>query len=190
MNFEQAPPWRCTRCGMTHEGLPLSYAIANPAAWEALPPEDPAQRGYLDEELCVIKAVGQFIRGRVLLPLHGGPVPFFEWCVWVSLSEANFRRALDLWTTPGREAEPPYFGWFSCILPGYPSTLNLKCMVHTNPVGERPSIELEPTDHPLTIEQRDGITTARVQEFAELELHRGHHPHHQEAPPSPAESSS
>jgi hypothetical protein len=151
--------------------LPSSYAIATPAHWTELSPEDRA-RGYLDDEVCIIKDAGQFVRGCVLLPFVDGPVPFFEWSVWVSLSEPNFRRTVDLWTTPGREAEPPYFGWFSCVLPGYPPTLNLKCMVHTRPVGQRPAIELEPTDHPLAVEQREGITVARVQEFAEIELHQ------------------
>ena len=32
-------------------------------------------------------------------------------------------------------------------------------------------IELEPTDHPLAVEQREGITLARVIEFAERVLH-------------------
>ncbi len=32
-------------------------------------------------------------------------------------------------------------------------------------------IELEPTDHPLAVEQRVGITLARVQEIAETLLH-------------------
>ncbi len=38
-------------------------------------------------------------------------------------------------------------------------------------VGQRPLIELEPTDHPLAAEQRAGITLARVQEIAETLLH-------------------
>jgi hypothetical protein len=33
--------------------------------------------------------------------------------------------------------------------------------------------ELEPTDHPLAVEQRTGITRARVQQFTELLLHPG-----------------
>jgi hypothetical protein len=45
-------------------------------------------------------------------------------------------------------------------------------MVHTQPIGSRPLIELEPTDHPLAIEQRQGITLARVQEIAGLLLHQ------------------
>jgi hypothetical protein len=60
----------------------------------------------------------------------------------------------------------------STELPLYqPSTLSLKTRVHTQAVGQRPLIELEPTDHPLAVEQRTGITLARVQEIAETLLH-------------------
>jgi hypothetical protein len=38
----------------------------------------------------------------------------------------------------------------------------LKARIHQRPVGERPWIELEPTDHPLSIEQRNGIDGARI----------------------------
>ena len=39
------------------------------------------------------------------------------------------------------------------------------------PLGQRPLITLEPTDHPLAVEQREGITMARVQEIAEAAFH-------------------
>jgi len=43
--------------------------------------------------------------------------------------------------------------------PGYArSTVNLKTMVHARAVGLRPWLELEPTDHPLAVEQRTGIS--------------------------------
>ena len=42
---------------------------------------------------------------------------------------------------------------------------------NTQPVGERPLIELEPTDHPLAVEEREGITLARVRAIAERVLH-------------------
>jgi hypothetical protein len=35
-----------------------------------------------------------------------------------------------------------------------------------------PYVELEPTDHPLAIEQREGVTLARVVEIAEALLPR------------------
>ncbi len=76
-----------------------------------------------------------------------------------------------MWDEEGRENEPPYFGWLSVELPYPVSTLNLKTLVHTRPVGFRPLVEVEPTDHPLATEQRNGITLARVQEIAGEMMH-------------------
>ncbi len=45
--------------------------------------------------------------------------------------------------------------------------------VHSQPVGVRPTVELEHTDHPLAVEQCEGITVARVQAIAEQLLHPG-----------------
>ncbi len=68
----------------------------------------------------------------------------------------------------------PYFGWLSTTLPLYPqATLNLKTHVHSRPPGRRFLLELEPTAHPLAVEQRDGITLDRVREIAESLLHQG-----------------
>ena len=50
-------------------------------------------------------------------------------------------------------------------MPLYPSTENLKTRVHLRDDGARPYIELEPTDHPLAVEQRNGITADRVAEI-------------------------
>jgi len=93
------------------------------------------------------------------------------WTVWVSLSKDNFQKCLDLWLSPEREREPPYFGWLSNSIPGYPETLNLKTMVHTQAVGLRPEVELEPTGHPLSAEQRNGMTWERVNEIASIANH-------------------
>ena len=63
----------------------------------------------------------------------------------MSLSRDNFRRMLVHWTT-GREREPAYFRWLSTEIPAHPvQTFNLKTGVHTEPVGTRPHIVLEPT---------------------------------------------
>lgn len=83
-------------------------------------------------------------------------------------------RACELWRSEGREDEPPYFGWLQSALPYEPTTLSLKTHLQTMPVGERPVIALEATDHPLSLEQRHGITMARVQQLAEAVLHVGH----------------
>ena len=89
----------------------------------------------------------------------------------MSLSEQSFRRIGQLWEQEGREREPPYFGWLQSALPYEPTTLSLKTSVQTSPAGERPIVTLEATDHPLSLEQRHGITVVRVQEIVEAALH-------------------
>ena len=66
---------------------------------------------------------------------------------------------------PKRSHIGPFFGWLSAELPLYPSTENLKARVHLRDNGVRPYVELEPTEHPLAIEQRNGITVDRVAEI-------------------------
>ena len=65
----------------------------------------------------------------------------------------------------------PFFGWLNAYLKPYPDTMNLKTQVHLRDNGIRPFIELEPTDHPLAIEQRTGISVTRVAELYEIMVH-------------------
>ncbi|MGW1281969.1 DUF2199 domain-containing protein [Streptomyces tsukubensis] len=163
------PGFTCSCCGSQHPELPMSYSTTAPYAWE----ESFSHRAdsLLSPEQCVIRAQHYFVKGLVEIPVVGSD-DVFSWAVWVSLSRENFARAADRWNTPGREAEEPYFGWLSTDLLLYsPSTINLKTYVHTRPVGQRPLIELEPTNHPLAVEQRTGITPDRVREIAAAVLH-------------------
>lgn len=138
--------------------------------WLQMSEEERATRGEISSDQCVIDDKHFFVLGRILLPVVDGPEPFC-WLAWVSLSEKNFARAFEFWHTEGRESEPPYFGWLQSALPYDPPTLSLKTSVITQPVGERPLIQLEPIDHPLSVEQHRGITMARVREIAEAALH-------------------
>ncbi|KQV14287.1 MULTISPECIES: DUF2199 domain-containing protein [unclassified Kitasatospora] len=159
----------CTCCGEHHAEIPLNFSSPAPAYW--LPEMGGDSKSVLSPDQCVIQDESFFVQGLIEIPVIGSD-DVFSWGVWVSLSRPNFDRASDLWETAGRETEPPYFGWLSTELFLYsPSTINLKTMLHTRPVGERPFIELEPTDHPLAVEQRTGITMERVQQIAEAVLH-------------------
>ncbi|MFF4422665.1 DUF2199 domain-containing protein [Streptomyces sp. NPDC001549] len=161
--------YTCSCCGAHHSELPLHYAAEAPAVWD--PAFAEADDCLLSSDQCVIKAQHYFVKGLIEIPVVGSDETF-SWAVWVSLSRENFSRATDLWETPGRESEPPYFGWLTTELPVYPSTtLNLKTNLHTRPLGERPFVELEPTGHPLAVEQRTGITQDRVREIAAAVLH-------------------
>jgi hypothetical protein len=160
----------CRSCGKYHAELPMHYGAEAPLAWYAIPAAQRKRRCVLSADQCIIDGRHYFMVGNLEIPVRRVKEPF-SWGVWVSLSARNFARACELWERPGREKEPPYFGWLSTALPGYPDTINLKTQVHTREVGRRPFIELEPTDHPLAVEQREGITRSRVREIAELVLH-------------------
>lgn len=166
------PGYHCRRCGEHHDEFPLRYGFHAPASWYVVPEGERSQRCLLSSDQCIIDDEFFFVVGNLELPIVGSGERF-SWDVWVSLSDRNFARVCELWERPGRESEPPYFGWLNSSVPGYPETLSLKTMVHTRTVGVRPRIELEPTDHPLAVEQHKGITLERAQQIAEIVLHGG-----------------
>lgn len=105
-----------------------------------------------------------FVLGCLEIPVIGEEERLL-WNVWVSVSEKSFAEFTALLDRAERAAFGPYFGWLSARLPLYPDTENLKTLVHLRDGGLRPSIELEPTNHPLALEQREGITVERVAEI-------------------------
>ncbi|WP_018084189.1 DUF2199 domain-containing protein [Asticcacaulis benevestitus] len=90
----------------------------------------------------------------------------------VVASESSFRHITSRWNEPDRISDAPYFGWLSTSLPTYPETMNLKLNVHMRAPGSTPIFELEPTDHPLALDQRNGVSAAQWHNRA-LELLAG-----------------
>lgn len=160
----------CRVCGQHHPELPMSFGTEAPAVYFAIPEDERTARCELTEEVCVVDDREFFIRGCLEIPVVDGPQPFV-WGVWTSLSHASMQRMGQIWDRPGREGEPPCFGWLCTSLPLYPDTLQLKTRVHIRPLGQRPFVELEQNDHPLAIEQRTGITLDRVRQIAGQLLH-------------------
>jgi len=79
---------------------------------------------------------------------------------------------MELWTVQGRESEPAFPGWLNSELFLFGDTLNLEVSVQTQIVGRRPHFTIVDQDHPLAIDQCNGITLQRAQEIAEAVLHR------------------
>ena len=165
--------WMCSRCGERHLDIP-SYRFKAPWPWY-ITPESERSTSVLTGDHCILRDEDYFVRGCIELPVAGQTDPFI-WGVWVSLSRDNFSREQSLRNDPTRMKEAPYFGWLSSRIQVYPDTLLLKTRVHSRKVGMAPFIELEPTDHPLAVEQRRGISVNRVREIRELMLHRWLHP--------------
>ena len=160
----------CSTCGQWHTGLALDWGFESPIYWEQTPEVERAERSFLNKDFCEIDHRDFFVRGVIPIPILDSDEQFM-WGVWVSLSKPHFDRTISLWDKPEIINEPRYFGWLSNKIPIYPDTLNLKTSVFSKDVNHRPYIELEPTDHPLSIEQRTGITWKRVEEISALMLH-------------------
>lgn len=137
---------------------------SNSPASLMLPLEELEDRVIENEDQCIVDGEHYFVRGHIELPLTDSK-DTFTWSVWVSLSEESFEHMSEHWEAEGREKCEPYFGWLSTILPCYPDTLHLKASVQSQAVGQVPLITLEPSEHPLSIEQLSGITMGRVHEI-------------------------
>jgi hypothetical protein len=144
----------------------MSYALMAPDPWFALPEQEREARAILGSDDCVIDDSEFYLRGSLELPLRD-QTGTFVWSVWVSVSERSYNTILEFWDVAQRDHLPPIFGWLSNSISVYPQTRALKTNVHLRNDGMRPFIELEPTDHPLSVEQRAGITLQRVAEIAD-----------------------
>jgi hypothetical protein len=137
-------------------------AFDSPIQYERLTPAE-RKRARKSDDICVI-GEDFFIRATLPLPIIDSDDEF-NVGVWVSLSKSNFARYVELFEATDVVREGPYFGWLCNRLPWYPDTLLLKTNVHVCPYPQRPWIELEPTDHPLAIHHREGITRDTLAEI-------------------------
>jgi hypothetical protein len=156
--------WKCHTCGTEHEGDPLCFGLEAP--WRFFVPENEfARRVLLNADVCVVDEQHFFVRGHIEIPIREYAGPFI-FAVWTSLSLPSFRHMFERWEAADRAADPPYFGWLGSTIPVYPETLNLKLSVQSCAPGIVPRITVEPTEHPLALDQRNGISVQRWHQLA------------------------
>ena len=155
----------------------MSFGFDAPAYWDG-EPGVAADGSFCGTDTCVMRDGNgepvQFVRGVIEIPVPDATTAdesAFSIGVWVSLSEKNFTWLLENWSAEESEQRDPWFGWLSNRVPVYPDTLNLKTHVRLQGERRRPLIELEPTDHPLPVDQRRGVTLRRAHELAQRWLH-------------------
>jgi hypothetical protein len=156
--------WKCPICGLEFADVPLCFGADAP--WRALVPEGEfAERVELTSDQCVVDKRTFFVRGHVEIPVREYPKPL-SFSVWSSLSEASFRHMIRRWNSLDRTSDPPYFGWLCSPIPVYPDTVHLKLSVQSRAPGLTPLFTVEPTEHPLATDQRNGISIGRWNEMA------------------------
>ncbi len=161
--------FKCATCDEWHEGMP-SFGAAAPSPYYKIPSEEREDRCQLSSDACIIDDREFMIRGCIDIPVSGTD-SHFTWGVWVSTDFQYFKKFLLLFDEADRDQFGPYFGRLASRIDGYPETEGLSCRLYMRNNGIRPYIEIEPADHPLTIEQRDGITVERVAEIYAMYMH-------------------
>ncbi len=168
--------WKCGHCDEWHTGPCLDFSYDSPYYWSdenerennraRLLPDwgEKKRRTFLDENYCAIDDRDFFIRGVIHLPIIGS-AETFRWGVWGSLSRENFETVVKTGEDSKRTELPEMFSWLSNQIPEYPDTLSLKMYAQNQSLDLRPHFELEPTDHPLSREHREGIAPERAREL-------------------------
>jgi len=148
----------CSVCGAKHDDMP-HIVIDKPDMWWDVPEDEREQRIEFTSDTCVIDNEDFFIRGVIEIPIHDYP-NIFGFGIWVSQKRENF----SIYRANFDSSEiGPFFGWLCNSIPYYKQdTLFLKTMAHFRGEGLRPSIEIEETDHPLSGDQRNGITLKKA----------------------------
>jgi hypothetical protein len=161
--------FRCHGCSEQHTGLP-AWHFAEPAQLHNVPVDVRDARVDLTEDGCTIDDREFYVKGLLEIPVRDTG-DAFTWGVWLSLSERSFERYCVLFKDERRPAGESFFGWLCDRVPGYPDTLLLKTRLHGREYPNRPLVELEPTDHRLAVDQREGISAERAAAMAEQLLH-------------------
>lgn len=161
--------YKCTCCDIVYEKLPLCFGADVPALFNTIPENEREERIEMEKSLCVIDKKYFFHRGRLIIPIidTDGRLIFDA---WVSISEENFNKRMDIWGDEDRVKESPYFGWLDTFIPTYGDTLNLRTISQEQKTGFVPDIIMTEEGHPLTIDQQNGITMDKVLDIVSVIL--------------------
>ncbi len=153
--------YRCSTCGELHHDLP-HIVLDKPDYYWSVPEDERDERVELTSDTCIIDHEDFFIRGVIEIHVHEYP-EVFGFGVWISLKQENFASYLENFDST---QIGPFFGWLCTGISYYKDeTLSLKTMAHFRGAGLRPRIDVEPSDHPLSVDQQTGITLAKAWEI-------------------------
>lgn len=152
----------CQTCGEIHQGLPTDSAWQLPDAVWAIPEPERARQARWDADRCQF-GERYFIRCVLFIPfqsLDGS----YGWGVWVEVSERDFYRYVELFSSDAR-SEPPICGTVANDIPCYDGALGLPVSVQFGTATSRPTVTVSSScGHPLAIEQKQGMSNERYHE--------------------------
>jgi len=160
----------CATCGGLHDLLSLEPSFQRPDAYVAIPPSQRPRLTFGSKDACGIRSPNGRERHyylRVLVPFKvfelESPV---SWGVWAEVSEKDYHRAAELWNDPKQSQEPAFPGRLANALPGYENSLDITGFISLIDPTTIPKMRLaSPEDHPFVVEQRTGVSSARLADW-------------------------
>lgn len=158
------PVYKCSCCGQVYDSVPLCFGSDFPDYYFSVAPHERTDRIELQQSICVIDKEHFFHRGRLTIPIIDNAENLI-FNVWTSIGEDNFGIRMDFWDDPKRIDQGPYFGWLQTIVPTYGDTLNIETIAIEQAVGLIPEIQVMEENHPLKIDQDNGIAYKKAMEI-------------------------
>ncbi len=157
----QMPLWRCT-CGKPHDDLPRAIAHSRPYEYFEVPKAERERRVRENSDLVVIDGSRCFVRCVLYVPVESWAEPF-QFGLWAALDEAAMAKVASLENRDGR-GELPMHAHLSAPPAGYPLFRMHPGHLQLEDARTRPTFTLDPSDHPLSRDQHEGMTLARYHE--------------------------
>jgi hypothetical protein len=162
--------FKCSNCDKTHEGVP-SFNLEVPIYYYSIPEEQRDERMKLTSETCILDNEHFFAKGIIEIPIKDKKEGI-TFCVWVSLSESNFKLFQESLNSKEASNYPQMFGWFSSNVDTFGDCINLKTNMVFRDNHLRPLIDIEPTNHPLSVACNNGFSQENAQKLIEYYLHK------------------
>ena len=138
---------------------------------------DRDNRVHASDDLCVIMPAQDDLNDndiyciRVILeiPIKGAIAPF-TWGVWVTQSKENFVKYVE--TYDQDQSSLDSFGWMPINMPFYNrfdegrAIEHHECDIQWGTKGQRPKAYLWESSHPLSLDQRKGISWRKAMKIA------------------------
>lgn len=168
--------WACITCQQAHEGL-FALAAFAPDPWQGR--ESYEHNGairlegdFLSEDLCVIEGKHFLVRAVLEIPIIGMD-EVFSFGAWSTLSRENFDKYLAGFDFGDYPDMGPWPGWLCNKLERYLDNDPVAVWVAPQSNRQRPRLFVQNDEHPLAIDQDNGITPERA---LEIYAFYGHYP--------------
>jgi len=161
--------FKCSKCEKIHEGIPIINFKA-PLHYYSIKESERADRVKFNSDTCVIDKNAFYVKGVLELPIIGLEEKL-SFNVWVDVSKENFLLYFKFPESENISFQSPIFGWFACEIDGFEECLNLKSKLLFQYTGLKPSVLLEPTQHPLSRAFYGGMSIEKTIEIIEFYTH-------------------